>query len=149
MRCESVAPYLTARASGELEDHTRTWVDSHLQSCVSCSAVVDRSARATRALRMLEPDAIEPPAGLANAVMARIQEQDSVVTRRRLLPLPLVAGEQLAPRLGEVGRVLVENKETIVNVAGTAAAAAGVAWLAWKALRTLRNTRPANSALHS
>lgn len=150
MRCGAVAPYLTAYAAGDLAAHTTAWVSSHLAACPGCAALTEQSAQVTAALRSLEPDAIEPPEWLASAVMAKVAEREDLLAKRKLLPLPFVASEQLGQQLaqqigrlpGEVARVVTENRDAIVGVASTAAVAAGAAWLAVRALRSLRAPRP-------
>ncbi|GAC1415253.1 MAG: hypothetical protein NVSMB57_10740 [Actinomycetota bacterium] len=145
MRCESLRPYLTAYACHELQPHTREWVGSHLSLCAECSAIVERSSRVAASLQSIPQDSFEPPPGLADAVMARITQSEIPLIKRKLLPIPFVAGEQIGRLPAQVGRFVSENRETVIGVAGGVALTAGALWLARRTLRPGRMSPPARA----
>ncbi len=134
MMCDRVRPYLSRYAAGEVASATELWVRAHLSTCLQCETDAGSLGTAVALLRRLPLDSVDPPSDLSAAVMERIQRDRS----RRLVALPLVPASELARVSGDVARVIVDNRETIIAAASTAAAVAGTAWLAWRATKGLR-----------
>jgi hypothetical protein len=106
MRCEDVAPYLSAYADGELPEPLRSEVAEHVASCVACSATLVRYGEIDTLLAGM-PRTTPPPEAfdeILALVAAEGEESDRrqamrqawglTTIKRRLVELDMPAGDK-------------------------------------------------------
>jgi hypothetical protein len=83
MRCEDVAPYLSAYADHELPEPLRSEVAEHVATCESCSATLARYATIDTLFAAL-PRSAPPPEAL-DQILSAIALEDDQAERRRAM----------------------------------------------------------------
>lgn len=81
MRCEDVAPYLSAFADGELPEPLRSEVAEHVATCESCSATLARYAEIDALVAGLPRSAPSPEA--LDLILAAVAAEDEREEQRR------------------------------------------------------------------
>ena len=141
MRCEQIHPYLPGFAGGDLRPETARVVAAHVEGCAHCTAEVGRHDRVRAGLALLAERELEPPPLLLESVLETAHER----RLKRVMPiLPLPAAD-LARVPSEIARVVSENRDAIVQGAGTALVAAGAAYALWRAVKGSRRAQTATS----
>ena len=83
MRCEDVAPYLSAYADHELPEPLRSEVAEHVATCESCLATLARYARIDTLFAAL-PRTAPPPEAL-DQILSAVATEDDQAERRRAM----------------------------------------------------------------
>jgi hypothetical protein len=83
MRCEDVAPYLSAFADGELPEPLRSEVAEHIATCVACSATLARYAEIDTLFAVLPRSA--PPPEAFDQILAAIADEEEQEEHHRAL----------------------------------------------------------------
>ncbi|HEX6544177.1 MAG TPA: zf-HC2 domain-containing protein [Ktedonobacterales bacterium] len=110
MRCEDVAPYLSAFADGELSEPLWSEVAEHVASCEACSATLARYAAIDTLLADLPRSAPSPE--MLDEILLAVAAEDEQMERRRavqpawkltsfkhkLTELDMPAGDRSSPR---------------------------------------------------
>ena len=94
MNCEEAQELLSAYVDGQLEERDRACVQAHLQDCPSCAEEQEGFSRVNELLDSW--DLVEPPAGLAERVVALTDLAHLVQAPQRRPVLDLVKGAGLA-----------------------------------------------------
>ena len=82
MRCEDVAPYLSAFADGELPEPLRSEVAEHVASCDACAATIAHYADIDAIFAGLPRTA--PPPEMLDQILAQVAEDDAAANRREV-----------------------------------------------------------------
>jgi anti-sigma factor RsiW len=111
MRCEDVAPYLSAFADGELPEPLRSEVAEHVATCDACSATLASYDEIDELLADL-PRSVPQPEALDQILLAVAAEDEDIERRRairstwalssirnRLTELDMPAAERSSPRM--------------------------------------------------
>jgi anti-sigma factor ChrR (cupin superfamily) len=80
MRCEDVAPYLSAFADGELPEPLRSEVAEHVASCDACAATIAHYADIDAIFAGLPRTA--PPPEMLDQILARVDADNAAATSR-------------------------------------------------------------------
>ena len=80
MRCEDVAPYLSAFADGELPEPLRSEVAEHVATCDACAATIARYADIDAIFAGLPRTA--PPPEMLDEILAKVAADDEQAARR-------------------------------------------------------------------
>lgn len=83
MRCEDVAPYLSAYADGELPEPLRSEVAEHVESCDACTATLARYATIDSMFAGMPRSA--PPPEMLDRILAEVATEEAQTERQRLL----------------------------------------------------------------
>lgn len=83
MRCQDVAPYLSAYVDGELSEPLRSEVAEHVTSCDACLATLARYAEIDSLFAAL-PRSAPPPEAL-DQILAAVAAEDTQTERRRAI----------------------------------------------------------------
>lgn len=83
MRCEDVAPYLSAFADGELPEPLRSEVGEHVETCEACSATLANYAQIDKLLASLPRSAPSPEA--LDQILAVVAAEDEQAERRQAM----------------------------------------------------------------
>lgn len=83
MRCEDVAPYLSAYADGELPEPLHSEVAEHVETCEACSETLARYAEIDSLLAHLPRSA--PPPEMLDHILEAVASEDEQAERRRVL----------------------------------------------------------------
>lgn len=82
MRCEDVAPYLSAFADGELPEPLRSEVAEHIASCGACAAAIARYAEIDALFAGLPRSA--PPPEMLDQILEKVAADDEQAARREV-----------------------------------------------------------------
>ncbi|MBP1712144.1 MAG: hypothetical protein H6Q42_347 [Deltaproteobacteria bacterium] len=101
MKCGQIQKMLPACLDGILSKTENALVEKHLEACDSCRAAFGEYQHARQLIRNLE--AVEPPPGFAQRVMARIEEEEGKkagILRKLFYPLHIKVPIQAVVTIG-------------------------------------------------
>ncbi len=71
--CKHVWEHISAYIDGEVDEHLRAEIDSHLETCEICSAVLDSTRNVV--VLMADERVFKLPAGFSERLHARIERE--------------------------------------------------------------------------